>query len=77
MNHYEAARLKAVTQHQESFFIVRMIGIVNQAGALVQKNRLSFLERDAMLGNVGSGFTRIPGKLNIARSIILAISPSL
>ena len=46
----EASCLKAVTQHQESFFVIRMIRIVDQAGVLVEKNCLSLLKRDAVLG---------------------------
>jgi hypothetical protein len=34
---------------------------------------LSFLERNAMLDNIGSGFAPIPGKRDVAHSIILAI----
>jgi len=40
----QAARLKAVAQQQESAFIVRVIGIIQQAGALVEKDRLRLLE---------------------------------
>ena len=69
----ETTRLKAAAQQQEPIFIPRVIRIVNQAGALVQKNGLRFLEGDAMLGKVGSSLTSIPGKLDIAHSIILAI----
>jgi hypothetical protein len=54
----ETTRLKAVAEQQESIFIPRVIRIVNQAGALVQKNGLRFLEGDAMLGQVGSSLIR-------------------
>jgi len=47
--------------------------VVDQAGALVQKNGRCFLERDTVLDQVGSSLTLIPGKLDIAHSIILAI----
>ena len=51
-----------------------MIRVINQASVLVQKNSLCFLERDAMLYQVRSSLAAIPGKFNIARIIILAIS---
>jgi hypothetical protein len=51
-----------------------MIRIVDQAGAVVEKDCLSFLERDTVLRDVGSGLSSIPGKFDIAHSIILAIS---
>jgi hypothetical protein len=48
MAHDEASRLKAITQHEEPFFFFRMIGIVEQARILIEKDGLSFLKRDAM-----------------------------
>ena len=51
-----------------------MIRIIDQASVLVEENRLSRFKRNAMLGKVGSGLSPIPGKFNIAHSIILAIS---
>jgi hypothetical protein len=48
----QTARLKAVAQQQEAILLLRMIWVVDQAGALVQKNGLYFLEGDA-------GFTRL------------------
>ncbi len=66
-------RLKAVAQKHESFLIVRVIRIVDQAGVLVQKHSLGFLKRDAVLGKIQSGLAAIPGKFYIAHGIILAI----
>ena len=74
MTYHEAVRLKAVTQQQESFFFIGMIRIVDQARILIEKNSLSFLKGDAMLGKVRSGLPAIPGKFDIAHSLILAIS---
>jgi hypothetical protein len=54
-----------------------VIGVVDQAGALVQENSLCFLEGDAVLDQVGSSLAAIPGKRNIAHSIILAIPGQL
>jgi hypothetical protein len=45
---HQTTRPKAVAQKQEPFLIVGVIRIVDQAGAFVQENRLSFLERHAM-----------------------------
>ena len=44
MAHDQATCLKTVPQQQEPIFIPRVIRIVDQAGALVQKNGLRFLE---------------------------------
>jgi len=74
MSDDEALRLKAVTQQQKSFFFIGMIRIVNQARLLIEKNGLSFVKGDAMLGKVRSGLPGIPGKFDIAHSLILAIS---
>ena|ERR1700733_1014760 len=69
----QAMRTKAIAQKHESFFIVRVIWIVDQAGILIQEHSLGFLERDAVLCKVQSGLAAIPGKLYIAHSIMLAI----
>jgi hypothetical protein len=50
-----------------------VIRVIDQSGVLVQKNSPCFLEGDAMLYQVGSTFATIPGKFNIAHSIILAM----
>jgi len=70
----QAARLKAVAQEHESFLFFGMIRVIDQAGAIVQKNGPCFVERNAVPGHVGPSLTAVPGKLNIAHSIILAIS---
>jgi hypothetical protein len=54
-----------------------MIRVIHQAGVLVQKHSLCFLEGDPVLCQVGSSLAAIPGKLNIARSIILEIPRQL
>jgi hypothetical protein len=51
-----------------------MIGVVKQTGVFVQKNSLRFLKGDPMLCFVGSSLPAIPGKFDIAHSIILALS---
>jgi hypothetical protein len=48
----QASRLKAVSQEDEPFFLVRVIGIIDQAGVLVEENTPCFLEGDAMLNEV-------------------------
>jgi hypothetical protein len=40
----QTTRLKAVAQQQEPVFFLRVIRVVDQAGALVLKNGLCFLE---------------------------------
>ena len=50
-----------------------MIGIIDQARAVIKKCGLRFLESDAMADEVGAGLTTLPGKFYIAHSNILAI----
>src|ERR1035438_3817926 len=50
-----------------------MIRVIDEAGELVEENSLRFLEGDTVLRQVGASLVPIPGKLNIAHSIILAI----
>ena len=69
----QATRLKAVAKQHESFLILRMVRVIDQAGALVQKNGLCFLKGNAVFRQIRSSFTAVPGKLDIAHSIILAI----
>ena len=69
----QATGLKAVAKRHESFFILGMVRIINQAGTLVQKNGLCFLEGNAVFRQIRLSFTAVPGKLDIAHSIILAI----
>jgi hypothetical protein len=65
--------LKAETQQQEPILILGMIGIVNQAGIFVQEDRFRLFKGHAMLNEVGFGFAAVPGKFDIAYSIILAL----
>jgi hypothetical protein len=51
-----------------------VIRVIDQAGVFVQKDGLRFLEGDAVLHQVGLSLAAIPGKLDIAHGIILAIS---
>jgi hypothetical protein len=50
-----------------------MIWVIEQTGAIVEKYSLRFLEGHTMFLKVGLGLTPIPGKFDIAHSIILAI----
>src|SRR5260370_36633293 len=70
----ETSRLKTITHQQETFFFPGVIRVVDQTGTLVEEHRLSFLEGDAMLSQIGSGLVWIPAKSDIVNSIILAIS---
>ena len=74
MADYQTPCHQAIAEEKKSSLILGMIRIVNQAGMIVKKNRLCLLERDAMLNLVGTRFPPVPGKFNIAQSIILAIS---
>jgi hypothetical protein len=40
----EAIRVEAVAKQQKPIFLPRVIRIIDQAGALIQKNRLRFFE---------------------------------
>lgn len=40
----QAMSLKAIAEQHKSFFLPRMIRIINQTGVIVQKNRLGFFE---------------------------------
>ena len=73
MTNDETSRLKAVAQQQESILIGGMIGIVNQTGALVQKDRLRLFEGHTVLGHVCSCLAAIPGTFYIAHSIMVAL----
>jgi hypothetical protein len=50
-----------------------VIRIVDQAGVLIQENSLSLLKRDAVLYQIRLSLAPIPGKIDIAHSIILAL----
>ena len=73
MTHDKTPRLDAIPKQQEPILIRGVIGIADQAGALIQKHRLRFLKRDAVLQQIGPRLTPVPGKFDIAHSIILAI----
>lgn len=70
----QTSRLKTVSEEYEPLFFIRMIGIVEQAGVLVEKHGLGFFEGHAVFCQVGSGLANVPNKPDIAHSIILAIS---
>jgi hypothetical protein len=73
----QAASLKAIAQQDEPFFLLGVIRVIDQAGVFVQKNGPRFLEGNAVLYQVGLSLAAIPGKLDIAHGIILAISGQL
>ena len=74
MHHNQTTRLQAAAQKHEAILILRVVRIVNQAAAFVRKDSLGLLKRDTVLGEVGTRLAPIPGKLNIAHSIMIAIS---
>ena len=61
MTDNETTRLKAEAQRQEAVFVIGVIGIVDQAGAFIEKNGPRLLERDTVLMEVSSILTSIPG----------------
>ena len=54
--HHQQAQCAAQAQENKAFFIVRVIRIVNQLGAFIQKDRLGFLKAHAVLFGIGCGF---------------------
>jgi hypothetical protein len=44
MTDHQTTRLKAVAEQEEPILVLRVIWVVDQAGALVQENGLCFLE---------------------------------
>jgi hypothetical protein len=49
----EASRLEAVPQQQKSPLTAGMIRVVDRPRMVIEKYRLSFLERDLVLANIG------------------------
>ena len=56
----QAARLKAVSQQQETRFFIRVIGIIDQASALIREDGLCVFKGHAMLPPIGRGLLWIP-----------------
>jgi hypothetical protein len=73
VHHYKTPRPKAVAQQKESGLSPGLIRIVGQTGGLVEENGLSFLKGDTVFVQVRAGLATIPGKFDIAHSIMLAI----
>ncbi len=53
---------KRATQakQKKTVFVLRVIGVIDQASALVGEDRLRVLERHAMLLSIGSGLPWVP-----------------
>jgi len=56
----------AQAKKHKAFFIFRVIGIVDQLGALIDEDRLGFFEAHAVLLGVRCGFAFIPLKAKCA-----------
>jgi hypothetical protein len=48
------------THENEPLFIVRVIRIINEAGVVIVEDRLSLLEGNAVLADIGAVLTGIP-----------------
>jgi len=65
--HHQQAQCAAQTQENKAFFIVRVIRIVNQLGAFVQKNGLGFVKAHAVIFfDIDCGFVLVPLKTKCA-----------
>jgi len=57
----QAASAKTVAEEEEPRLVRRVIGMVQQAGALVDKNAAGLFKRDAVPGEVCEGLAVTPG----------------
>jgi hypothetical protein len=71
MAHDEDAERGAQAQQYESSLIVRMVRVVNQKGALVEKDGLGFLERHAVLAPVQPILLGIPFESKVAHAMLV------
>ena len=62
VTHDESAQRRAQAEQNETIFVVGMVRVIDEPGMVVQKDRLSFLKRDAVLVLVGSVLPGIPFK---------------
>jgi hypothetical protein len=58
----------AQAKKHKAFFIFRVIGIVDQLGALIDEDGLGFVEAHAVLLGVRSGFAFVPLKAKCAHA---------
>ena len=49
----------------ESIFVVRMVGVIEQQAVFISEDRLPLVERDTMLSFIQSMFLLIPFKANL------------
>jgi len=52
MNYNHETKAVAQAEQNEPYLIVRMIGIIDQAGPIIRKDRLGIVECDAVLAGV-------------------------
>ena len=60
MNHDQKSEAEAEAQKNESVFVFRVVGVVDQQAVFVGEHRLRVVEGDAVLAQVGLGFPWIP-----------------
>ncbi len=77
MTDEETTSLNAEHQHQKTILFLRVIRIVDQTSVLIEKHSLGLFERNSMLDQIGSGIRPVPGEVDIAHRIILALCTGL
>ena len=60
MTYKKHSQRAAQAKKNKALFVFRVIWVVDQFGALVDKDRLSFLEAHAMLSRIGGSFPVVP-----------------
>jgi hypothetical protein len=76
VHYYKTPSPKAVAQQKESGISRGLIRIIHQPGALVEESGSGLLKGDTVLVQVRAGLAAIPGKFDIAHSIILILAIS-
>ena len=56
----EGAKRRAQAQKHEAILVVGMVGVVDEQGMIVKEDRLSFLERNAMLALIEATLSGVP-----------------
>ena len=68
MGDSQDSKSAAETEKEESPLLVRMIRVVDKYGAIIEEDRLGFLEGDAVLTLILDVFRRIPREPQIAQN---------
>ena len=75
MANNENAKPETHAEHDESVFVLRMVGIEETNGVLVKKNGLCFFERDFVLFNILFVFALAPFESNLIHMYSVCIIP--